>query len=75
MKKLIGGILMAIGILIAGLSGLCSLVFIISGLPSGEGAGLFTLVLVLGGIPFAIGVGLFLGGRAIINAAKRDEES
>ena len=74
MKKLIGGILMAIGILIAGLSGLCSLVFIIGGL-SGGGAELFTLVLVLGGIPFAIGVGLTLGGKAIINAAKRDEES
>ena len=74
MKKLIGGILMAIGILIAGLSGLCSLVFIIGGM-SGEGGDLLVLTLIVGGIPFAIGVGLTLGGKAIINAARRDEES
>jgi hypothetical protein len=74
MKKLIGGILMAIGILIAGASGLCSLVFAIGGL-SGGGAELIPLTLVVGGIPFTIGVGLALGGKAIINAARRDEES
>jgi hypothetical protein len=73
MKKLIGGILMAIGILIAGASGLCSLVFAIGGL-SGGGAELLPLVLVIGGVPFAIGFGMAALGRSLIKAVDRESE-
>jgi len=71
MKKLLGGIFMAIGILIAGASGLCSLVFLFS-MGSGEFSSA-SLVLVFGGVPFIIGLALILTGKAILESAKRDE--
>ena len=73
--KLIGGILLAIGILIAGLSGLCTFAVIFGGLAgdSGGGSDIFILPLIFGGPPFAVGAALFLLGRAIIRRAKADE--
>ena len=70
--KIFGGILIAIGILIAGASGLCSIAVLTD---SGEFAGpeMWPLVLMIGGIPFAIGVGMVFGGRAIIRSAARRE--
>lgn len=73
MKKLMGGILLAIGILIAGASGLCSSVFLIGSLGSPGTLGILPAVLLFGGPPFAAGVGLIVGGRALINSAKADE--
>ncbi|MDF8332650.1 hypothetical protein [Novosphingobium cyanobacteriorum] len=74
MKKLMGGILLAAGLLIAGLSGLCSLVLLVSTLFSVEDpAGIFWMagmVAVVGGIPFAIGFGLFKFGQSLIRSAK-----
>ena len=69
MKPVLGGILIAIGLLVAGGSGLCSLMVLFS---SGEmsGLGMWPLVL-FGGIPFAAGVGLIFGGRALIRSERR----
>jgi len=73
MKTVFGGILMAVGILIAGASGLCSLYVIGMGaLGGGEGLGMIPLVLMIGGIPCAAGVGLILGGRALIRSERRN---
>jgi len=70
MKPVLGGILIAIGLLVAGGSGLCSLMVLFS---SGEmsGFGMWPLVLMFGGIPFAAGVGLIFGGRALIRGERR----
>ena len=66
--KFFGGVLMAIGILIAGLSGLCSLLLLVdpstwSGPSSGES---LSIIAVVGGIPFVIGAGLILLGRVLM---------
>lgn len=70
MQKLLGGIMLAIGILIAGASGLCSAVFLISMI--GQSLDMLPLIILFGGIPFALGLGLFFGGRALIRSADRD---
>jgi hypothetical protein len=76
MKTLFGGILLAIGILIAGASGLCSLaVLFSSGGELGSGLGLWPLVLVIGGIPFAVGAGMGCGGWALIRQARRERQA
>jgi hypothetical protein len=67
MKALLGGCLQAVGILIAGLTGLCTLI----GLATINSwasfvAAIGSIVFFL--IPFAIGVGLILLGRALIRA-------
>jgi hypothetical protein len=68
-KELLGGCLQAAGILIAGLTGLCTLVMLAS-VRSGQdflvaiGSTLFYC------IPFAIGVGLILVGRALVRSAR-----
>jgi hypothetical protein len=67
MKQLLGGLLIAIGILIAGASGLCSLFFLVSSLTNISMVG---AVLLFGGPPIAIGVGLVFGGRALIRSAR-----
>ncbi|MCJ2184921.1 hypothetical protein MTR62_19850 [Novosphingobium sp. 1949] len=68
MKALLGGLLMAIGILIAGASGLCSAALFVSDL--GSTAQMLPLVLLFGGMPFLLGIGLTFGGRALIRAAR-----
>jgi len=73
MKKLCGGLLMGVGILIAVCSGLCSLFVGISfGANTLLSAHSVTdvvipigVLLVVGGIPFGIGLGLFFAGRAL----------
>jgi hypothetical protein len=73
MKTLFGGILLAIGILIAGASGLCSLAVLFGGGLGGT-AGMLPVVLVVGGIPFALGAALGFGGSALIRQARRERE-
>lgn len=65
MKTLLGGILLAVGILIAGASGICSLIFLVT---SRFEDGLILMILAFGGIPFLIGLGLFYAGRALIRS-------
>lgn len=73
MKGLFGGLLLAIGILIAGASGLCSLVVGIVSL-NGETLTLVPLILLFGGVPFSIGFGLILWGRHLLRSARREAE-
>ena len=72
MKEVFGGILIAVGILIAGASGLCSLAVLFGGGLARESLSMFPLVLMIGGIPFAAGVGIAFGGRALIRSARKD---
>jgi hypothetical protein len=74
MKTLFGGILLAIGILIAGASGLCSLAVLFSGGGEFSGSGMLPVVLVVGGIPFAVGAALGFGGWALIRQARRERQ-
>jgi len=73
-KTFFGGLLMAIGLLIAVLSGLCSAVFLTkfavgSGGGGFNGAGLM-IVAVVGGLPFLGGVGMFFGGLTLVRSAR-----
>lgn len=65
MKELFGGILMAVGILIALASGICSLGLFVAGSSYGGFIQGLPLAVIFGGIPFAIGVGLFSIGRRL----------
>lgn len=69
MKQLFGGILLAIGILVAGASGLCSVAILFG---SGEftGFGMLPAVAIFGGVPFAGGVAMAFGGRSLIRQAR-----
>jgi hypothetical protein len=70
MKSFFGGLLLAVGILVAGVSGLCSLVLLVVGATEPSGlADILPIVLPVGGIPFAVGLGLFFLGRSMIRAA------
>ena len=64
---------MAVGILIAGASGLCSLAVLFGGGVRGRDLSMFPLVLMIGGIPFAVGVGIAFGGCALIRSAREKD--
>ena len=73
MKELFGGCLQAAGILIAGLTGLCTLLMLASinswrSFVDAIGSMVFI------GIPFAIGVGLILVGRALVRAGREEHD-
>jgi hypothetical protein len=74
MKAVFGGILMAVGILIAGGSGLCSLAILFGGSGEFSGFGMWPMVLLIGGIPFAVGVGIAYGGYALLRSARNARE-
>jgi hypothetical protein len=73
MKEVLGGILLAVGILIAGASGLCSLAVLVGGGFGMESMSMLPLVLLIGGIPFAAGAGIAFGGRALIRSARAEK--
>jgi len=77
MKQVLGGILLAIGILIAGASGLCSLVMLFGSGGGGIGgiAEMLPLILMFGGIPFAVGVAIAFGGWALLRSARNDRDN
>ena len=78
MKSLFGGLFLGCGILIAGLSGLCTLLVAGSALMETGGqdaAEMFSMipaVLVAGGIPFAIGLAFFFLGRHLLRSAREE---
>jgi hypothetical protein len=72
MKGVFGGILMAVGILIAGGSGLCSLMILFGGSGEFSGFEMWPMVLMIGGIPFAVGAGIAYGGYALLRSARRE---
>jgi hypothetical protein len=67
-KRLIGGILIAAGIPIAGATGLCTS-NVLGGHTQGENYGVFSLI--VGGISFCLGLGLIFVGTAMIRKAGR----
>lgn len=83
MKKLLGGILIAAGILVAGASGLCTATFLIwffvdvirSGWNSSEpeNMGVLLTILFFGCAPFLTGIGLIFAGRVLVRSARREE--
>lgn len=79
MKRVFGGLLMGLGILIATLSGMCTLIFGGGTLFDSYGVGVDTqmlmLVLIYGGVPFMIGVGLFFAGRALLRDGEAQDYS
>ena len=68
-----GGLLLAAGVLIATLSGLCSLAFLANFISEKDGnlVDMLEVAAVFGGPPLAVGVGLMIGGRAILKKARR----
>ena len=72
--KAFGGILMGAGILIAGLSGLCSLVLFLTDItsPYSNMENLIALIMGFGGIPLVIGVGIFFLGRHLARSAEQN---
>ena len=73
MKQVIGALLLGVGILIAGASGLCSLVVFGSFMAEWSADGgmqefmsAIPALAIVGGIPFASGVGLFVLGRHLL---------
>mgnify|MGYP001766911062 CR=1 FL=1 len=78
MKQFFGALLMGCGILVAGVSGLCTLLIVGSALldTSTQGTPEFGAMippaLLIGGIPLVLGVALFLGGRYALRSAEAD---
>jgi hypothetical protein len=77
MRGVLGGLMMGCGILVAGLSGLCTLVligsmFVDSG-SSGEDYGIGVMVLIVGGGPFLVGLGAFFAGRYLVRSQDREQ--
>jgi hypothetical protein len=71
--RLFGALLMAVGVLMMTLCGLCSLVFLVSVLGSGGGdaGGMLALALIFGGVPIAVGFGIFALGRSLRGPRRR----
>lgn len=77
MKSVFGGILLAIGLLVMGLSGLCSGVFIVMMFSEGsfdsETLSMLLMPLIIGGVPFVIGLGLFVLGRVLLREGRAEQ--
>jgi hypothetical protein len=78
MQKLFGGVLLGCGLLIAVLSGLCTLLAVGTSLldtgsqSAAEFATMIPGVLIAGGIPVGIGLGLFFLGRHLLKTDSED---
>jgi len=76
MRSFFGAILLGAGILVAGLSGLCTVFALGSALLGGmsrEELSYLPAVLIFAGVPFVIGIGMFLLGRRLIRSADRED--
>lgn len=77
MKSVLGGILLAVGLLVMGLSGLCSGVFVVMMLAEGsldsEMLSILLMPLIIGGVPFVIGLGLFVLGRVLLRDGRAEQ--
>ena len=74
MKGVFGGILLGVGILIAGASGICTVGAMFMGGSAQETLSMAPMVLAFGGIPFAIGAALVYVGRMLLREAKSERE-
>ncbi len=73
-RRTVGGLMMAAGLLIAGLCGLCTGYFEIMFLGDDSGTlgdGAAVIPVMIGGLPILLGVGLFLWGRRLARTAPR----
>lgn len=61
--KLLGGVMMGCGILIALVSGLCTLILLSEYLQTPGGV---SMLMTLGGAPLVVGIAMILAGRVII---------
>jgi hypothetical protein len=71
-RQFFGSLLLAGGVLIAGLCGLCTLVFVGGALFGGEThpftpSDMLVMSAIIGGVPTAVGVVLALWGRALLS--------
>lgn len=74
--RLLGGLLLGIGILVAGLSGLCTLVIMVGSLFSfTANSDMIMIPLVFGGPPLLVGIGLIALGRALLKPAAPQPET
>ena len=64
-RAFFGAALMAVGALIAGLCGLCTVGFLLVSLFSPGGSGVAVLAIPIGGIPTGLGLLLFWGGKSL----------
>lgn len=69
MKALIGGCLQAVGILIAGLFGICTLIAMSSIDSWSSFVETIGSILTFAAIPIVIGIGLIWAGRALVRSA------
>lgn len=69
MKMLLGGILAAVGLVIACVSGLCTVVLGFGSFNTGY----FFVPLLIGGVPFVAGVGLLVLGIKIADASRETD--
>lgn len=65
--KFLGGVLMGMGILIAGLTGLCTGIMLLSGVTFSASGPALRDELIFVGTPLGIGIAMILLGRRIIN--------
>jgi hypothetical protein len=72
MKELLGGCLQAIGILIAGLTGLCTVIVLATVNSWRSFMVAIGSVVSFMAIPLIIGIGMIVGGRALIRSARRE---
>ena len=72
--KVLGGIMVAFGILLAGGSGLCtlSIIFEEMGSPSADATGWIVLAAIIGGVPFLMGLGSMIGGMVLLREKPRE---
>lgn len=76
MRSFFGATLLGCGILIAGLSGLCTLLLLATSLAEGMNSDemmYLPAALIFAGVPFIIGLGIALGGRHLIRSADRED--
>lgn len=73
MKVFWGEIFIAVGILIAGGSGICSLSILFGSGGVQAVWSIIPLVLIVGGLPFALGIAMVFGGRSIIRRAREEQ--
>ncbi len=71
--KAVGGILIAVGVLIAGLSGLCSLSMLLEEAtrPNAQVGDWLVIVGLVGGIPFLTGLALIYSGMKMLKETPR----
>lgn len=73
MMRFFGGLLLAVGILIAGGSGICSLAVLFDSSEYG-GMQMLPAVALFGGIPLALGAGIAFAGWAMLKKAREEDD-